>query len=317
MIIVTGGLGFIGINLIKSLTESRQEEIIVCDKRKTSKNLNISKLNILNPDNLFDYLNKNKKNLNAIIHLGAVSDTTEKNIDLILNNNYYLSLELWNFCSRFNIKFIYASSAATYGNGFYGFDDDLKLSELNKLQPLNPYGWSKHLFDVKVTKNYIENNFFPMCWAGLKFFNVYGPNEDHKGPQASVAYQMIKQIKSGMPIKLFRSHNEKYKDGEQLRDFIYVDDCINVINWFLNKNEFSGLYNVGSGVTRSFIDLASSISNSFGVDLNINWIDTPKNIRDQYQYFTKAKMDRLLKIGYNKDFYSLEKGLEKYVEMYS
>ncbi len=317
LIVVTGGLGFIGTNLILSLLENNQDEIIICDNRVTPKHHIFSKIKIIESEKLLEFLLKNKNYLKAIIHLGAITDTTERNIELILKNNYYFSLELWNFCSRFNIKFIYASSAATYGDGNLGFDDNLKLSNLSKLYPLNPYGWSKHLYDIKVTRSSLEEKLSPKCWAGLKFFNVYGPNEDHKGAQSSVAYQMIKQIKSGQPITLFRSHNNEYKDGEQLRDFIYVEDCVSVINWFLNRNEFTGIYNVGSGKARNFLDLASATCQFMDVDLKINWIDTPENVREQYQYFTQANMDKLYQIGYNEDFYTLEKGIEKYTKIYT
>ncbi|PPR80065.1 MAG: ADP-L-glycero-D-manno-heptose-6-epimerase [Alphaproteobacteria bacterium MarineAlpha2_Bin1] len=317
MIIITGGFGFIGVNLAISLLGNSDYEIIICDKRKMPDEFIDKKIKKIEPEKLFEFLKKNKKIITAIIHLGAITDTTERNINLILNNNYYFSLELWNFCSRYNIKYIYASSAATYGDGYLGFDDNLDLSNLSKLQPLNPYGWSKHLFDIKVVRNCIEEKLSPECWAGLKFFNVYGPNEEHKGAQSSVAYQMIKQIKSGLPITLFKSHNERYKDGEQLRDFIYVEDCINVINWFLNINNFSGIYNVGSGKARNFLDLASSVCNSMNVDIEINWIDTPESVRDQYQYFTEAKMEKLYRMGYNKNFYSLEMGVDEYIKMYT
>ena len=315
MILVTGGLGFIGTNLVKFLKEQKHNEIIICDKNKTPRFVDDKNLDIIEFANIFEFLNQNKKYITAIVHLGAITDTTEKDVDLILKNNYFFSLDLWNFAKQNNIKFVYASSAATYGNGSLGFDDSLELSNLSKLRPLNPYGWSKHLYDIKIIRECLYKNQSPECWAGLKFFNVYGPYEDNKGSQSSVAHQMINKIKSGLPITLFRSHNVKYKDGEQMRDFIYVEDCVKVIDWILKQDKFSGLYNVGSGVARKFIDLATSICASIGVDPNIKWIDTPSNIRSQYQYFTEAKIDKLVGCGYKKNFYSIEEGIIKFIKV--
>ncbi len=315
MILVTGGFGFIGSNLVKFLKEKRHNEIVICDKNEFPRFFDYKGISVIEPENIFRFLNQNKKNITAIVHLGAITDTTERDVDLILKNNYFFSLDLWSFSKQHNIKFIYASSAATYGNGSLGFNDALQLNDLSKLKPLNPYGWSKHLYDIKITREYLNKNQFPECWAGLKFFNVYGPYEDYKGTQSSVAHQMINNIKSGLPINLFRSHNDKYGDGEQMRDFIYVEDCVNVIDWILNQKKFNGLYNVGSGVARKFIELATSVCASIGVDLNIKWIDTPSNVRAQYQYFTEANMGKLISSGYQKNFYSLEEGIKKFIEI--
>lgn len=320
MIVVTGGAGFIGSNVVAALTAKGDREVAICDVFGNSdKWLNVSKhelAGVISPPDLLDFLNSESFRMEAIIHLGAVTDTTETDVDLILRNNFKFSLMLWDWCARHEAAFIYASSAATYGDGRQGFEDSDSMSSLARLRPLNPYGWSKHLFDRRVARIMAERLPAPEKWAGLKFFNVFGPNEYHKGRMSSVALQVHDSILIGEPVRLFRSHNPDYEDGGQMRDFIYVEDCVAAIEWILDQDEMTGLYNMGTGQARSFLDMAYAVADAMGEELTVDWIDTPADLRDKYQYFTEAKMDRLREVGFSKTFTSLEDGVKRYVQQF-
>ena len=291
MIIVTGGEGFIGKNLINKLKRNGFTNIINLDTNSMGLEL------------IIDFITFNN-DIECIFHLGAISDTTETNKDLLKKYNLDFSVFIWNYCTTFKIPLIYASSAATYGNGDNGFDDD----DLN-LSPLNLYGISKHQFDLFIK----EQKETPPNWYGLKFFNVYGNGEAHKGKMASVVYHFYNQIKKTGELKLFKSHRDNILDGEQKRDFIYVDDIIDVCLYLYNNKPQSGIYNVGTGKARTYNDLAKIVFKTLGIEEKISYIDTPINIRNSYQYFTEAKMDKLKSIGYNINFHELEDGISKYI----
>ena len=258
----------------------------------------------------FQWLSENHKFVQFIFHIGARTDTTEfdKSVFDVLNLGY--SKKVWNACIEFGLPLIYASSAATYGTGESGYDDNHKLVE--KLKPLNPYAESKNEFDKWALKQKKK----PYFWVGLKFFNVYGPNEYHKGRMASVIFHTFNQIKATGKMKLFRSHNPEFKNGEQMRDFVYIKDVLNVLYFFMHLRKNSGIYNFGTGKARTFLDLAKNTFKAINRDVNIEFIDTPEDIRDKYQYFTEAKMDKLFSIGYKKQFHSLEQGIDDYVKNY-
>jgi len=320
MIVVTGGAGFIGSNILAALEAKGEQRLVVCDRlRANGKWQNIGKrelADIVHPEQLFDFLQTNKKPLKAIIHMGAISATTETDADKISANNFSLSLALWKWCAFHEVRLIYASSAATYGDGRQGFDDDWSIGHLAKLRPMNAYGWSKHVFDRRVARKIADGSKTPPQWAGLKFFNVYGPNEYHKGTQQSVVAQIYPHAAASAPYPLFRSHHPDYKDGEQLRDFISVDDCVAVVMWLLDNPKVNGIFNVGTGKARSFIDLTSAVYRALGKEPKIKFQDTPMAIRDKYQYFTEAKVDRLRAAGYAKPFIGLEEGVTDYVKSF-
>ena len=286
MIVITGGAGFIGSNLAAALAE-RGERIAICDHLGSGdKWRNIAKLEIedlVPPDQILDYLGDVTNRVRALIHLGAISDTTARDADALAENNFRLSTWLWRFCAEHNKQFLYASSAATYGDGAQGFDDSAAIEYLARLRPLNGYGWSKHLFDRWVARRLAEGGPVPVQWAGLKFFNAYGPNEYHKGAQASVAYHLFQQVGAGQPARLFQSHNPDYPDGGQMRDFIWVGDCVEVLMWLLENRRVNGLFNVGTGKARSFADLARALFKAMDRPENIEYVPTPEEIRDKYQ----------------------------------
>jgi ADP-L-glycero-D-manno-heptose 6-epimerase len=319
MIIVTGGAGFIGSNIVAALSE-RGADIVVCDCMGADERWrNIAKhkvLDIVEPDALFPFMDRNFDKIDAVIHMGAISSTTETNIDLIVENNLRLSIDLWEWCGRNQTRLIYASSAATYGDGDAGFEDENSEDSLARLRPLNAYGWSKHAFDRRVLNDFATGRQRPPQWAGLKFFNVYGPNEYHKGSMKSVIAQIFPDASSGNPVTLFKSHNPKYADGGQLRDFVYVNDCVDVIIWFLENEIISGLFNLGTGQARSFADLAAATFAALNQKPNIVYKDMPTEIRDRYQYFTQADMTNLRAAGYDKPFTNLEDGAADYVQNY-
>jgi ADP-L-glycero-D-manno-heptose 6-epimerase len=267
-------------------------------------------------ENTVEALDAYADEITAVFHLGAISTTTETDADKILNNNFTLSAALWGRCIEYNISFIYASSAATYGDGACGFEDTFTQDSLSQLRPLNPYGWSKHLFDRWVCHQ-VENGLpTPPQWAGLKFFNVYGPNETHKGSQKSVVASLVPQILETGTAKLFKSYHPDYADGGQLRDFVYVDDCVGVMEWLHANPQVSGLFNVGTGKARSFKDLALATFAALGKEPQLEYIDMPVTLRDKYQYFTQASMDRLFQAGYPGPMTSLEDGVRDYVQNY-
>jgi ADP-L-glycero-D-manno-heptose 6-epimerase len=317
MIIVTGAAGFIGSNLVAAL-EARGERVVVCDwLGSEDKWRNLAKRNldaIIAPEQLDEFLKTQGRDLDAIFHMGAISTTTEKNVDLIVENNIRLSQKLWNWCSEMKVKFIYASSAATYGDGSKGFKDGENAEQLAKLHPLNPYGWSKHFFDrwLMQHKGFSGS---PQC-VGLKFFNVYGPNEYHKGGQRSVAHQIFPYTQRGEAFPLFKSHNPQYEDGGQLRDFIWVGDCVQVMLWLYDRPKVSGLFNLGTGKARSFADLAVAVYQAAGKAPMIQYRPMPQELQEKYQYFTEADMGKLRAAGYTAPFTSLEDGVKLYVQKY-
>ncbi|MBT3702850.1 MAG: ADP-glyceromanno-heptose 6-epimerase [Alphaproteobacteria bacterium] len=318
MIVVTGGAGFIGANIVAALEARGISEIVVCDwLGHEDKWRNIAKrelAGVVPPEDLFDFLHMEAGNVEAIFHMGAISATTETDGDRIMENNFQLSMDLWQWCEAHNARLIYASSAATYGDGQQGFDDDGSADGLKKLQPLNLYGWSKHLFDRRIARLVADGAGTPRQWAGLKFFNVYGPNEYHKGNMRSVVAQVHESITSGRPVMLFKSHHADYEDGGQLRDFVYIDDCVDVMMWLYDNPDVSGLFNLGTGKARTFADLATAVYSALGKEADFSFIDTPVEIRDKYQYFTQAHMGRLLSAGYDAPFTELEQGVQKYVQ---
>ncbi|HRH49637.1 MAG TPA: ADP-glyceromanno-heptose 6-epimerase [Panacibacter sp.] len=320
-IIVTGAAGFIGSCMVQYLNEQGYENLILVDdfgveeKRKNWEGKQFA--NIVERYNLFDWLHLHQPKIDFVIHLGARTDTTEFDYAVHEELNVEYSQDVWNYCTAYNVPLIYASSAATYGGGEFGYDDNHEVIE--KLQPLNPYGISKNEFD----KWALQQHNAPPFWAGLKFFNVYGPNEYHKGRMASVIFHAFNQIKKDGEVKLFKSHRPDFKDGEQLRDFVYVKDVVKVIDWMMQSMvngqwsiDKNGLYNLGNGKARSFYDLAAATFKGLELKPNISFIDIPGDIRDKYQYFTEANMQKLRKAGYTETFYSLEDGVDDYLRNY-
>ena len=320
MIIVTGGAGFIGSNILEGLERQHYKDLVVIDTLGCEdKWKNIAKRElaaIVAPENALEYLNAHKDEIQAIIHMGAISTTTEKDVDLIIRSNFQLSWDMWCFCRDNNKQFIYASSAATYGDGSKGFDDEDNQLYLNNLKPLNPYGWSKALFDRKVCRERDEKRKLPKQYVGLKFFNVYGPNEYHKGGQKSVIAHIFPDVKNDNEVKLFKSYNPKYKDGWQLRDFVYVNDIVCVILWMLEHPNISGLFNVGTGQARSFYDLAKATWSAMGKEPKIGFRDMPEELRGKYQYYTQANLEKLRRVGYLQPMTSLEDGVKDYIQNY-
>lgn len=312
-IVVTGAAGFIGSVLANYLNINNLDNIIIVDdftKLEKLPNYNTLPYDRIEREQFIDWLDKHHNDIDTVIHLGARTDTTEFDYSVFEKLNLNYSKNIWNICTNYGIDLYYASSAATYGDGALGYDDDLEI--IDKLQPLNPYGLSKNEFDKWAIKQINK----PKHWAGFKFFNVYGPNEYHKKRMASVVFHGYNQIKDEGKIKLFKSHRPDYKDGEQKRDFVYVKDVIKVLFWFLEHRPENSIYNLGTGTARSFIDLAKSIFSAMNIKENIEFIDMPKDIRDKYQYFTEANMTKLHNIGYNYSFYSLENGISDYVKNY-
>ncbi len=314
MIVVTGAAGFIGSCMVSKLNQENFKDIVVVDDfshEQKNKNLigkTFSKQ--VHRDQFFDWLKENENQVQFIFHIGARTDTGEFNIDLLDRLNLNYTKQMWKYCVEFGIPLLYASSAATYGLGEHGYTDSHDL--VNKLAPLNPYGDSKNNFD----KWALEQDRQPYFWAGMKFFNVYGPNEYHKKRMASVVYHTFNQVTKTGAVKLFKSHNPKFEDGKQLRDFVYVKDVVEVLYFFMHHRKNSGLYNLGTGKARAFLDLANSTFTSMNKIQNISFVDTPEDIRDKYQYFTQADMTKLRSIGYDKPFLSLEEGVEDYVTNY-
>ncbi len=314
MIVVTGGAGFIGSNLIARLNEMGHDDIIVVDRLGTDekwKNLNGLKFNdIFDKDEFYKEIVEETFpfGLDVIFHLGACSSTTETDADYLLQNNYRYSLELVKYALPRKTRFIYASSAATYGNGENGYDDK---GDIGKLRPLNMYGYSKQMFDLWLRKMGIAEKV-----VGLKYFNVYGPNEYHKETMRSVVHKAFEQIRDTGKVKLFKSYREEYKDGEQMRDFIYVNDAVDMTLYFMENRDTNGLFNVGTGKARTWNDLVTAVFKAIGKEPNIEYIEMPEDLRDQYQYFTEAKMDKMREAGYDKEINSLENGIEDYVKNY-
>lgn len=319
MLIVTGGLGFIGSNLVYGLNKINQNNIIICDTANSKLKKNYLKKakykKIISPPSFFYFLEKNKKKIKYIFHLGAITATTSLDFKKLLKNNLEFSIKILKFCTNNKIGFIYASSASTYGDGSNGFNDYENYVYLNKLKPLNLYGRSKHFFDLYISEKVKKKKKkLPVQWVGLKFFNVYGKNEKHKKKQMSIISYLTPLINKNQKINLFKSHNKNFKDGEQKRDFIHVSDCISVILWFYKNKKISGLFNVGTGKARTFIDTIKILFKQLNKKEKINFIDTPKNIRKHYQYFTKANLNKLKKYGYKKKFKDIEDGIKLFVK---
>jgi ADP-L-glycero-D-manno-heptose 6-epimerase len=316
LVVVTGGAGFIGSNIAVDLAAAGLRVVVSDLLRSGEKWRNIAAAqlhDLIRPDSLFDWLDRHRDGVAAIVHMGAISSTTETDIDRFVANNIRLTLDLWRWCGANQIRLIYASSAATYGDGRVGFHDDMSPAALAALRPLNAYGWSKHLVDRRVIDDTVRGLPTPLQWAALKFFNVYGPNEAHKGDMRSMASKILPTVRAGGEVILFRSHDPRYADGEQSRDFIYVKDCVAVVRWLLSQPSTSGLFNVGTGSARSFLDLVSAVSAALGRAPKIRFVDTPAAIRDQYQYFTQADITKLRAAGFASSFYTLEDGIRDLV----
>lgn len=313
-IAITGAAGFIGSYLAGYLNRLGYERLLLVDDfSNAAKELNLAGkvyTEQIHRDAFAGYLEENPQTVKYIFHLGARTDTTEMRYEVHKRLNLDYSKELWRICTEQQIPLVYASSAATYGNGEHGYTDSHDI--VSRLEPLNPYGLSKNRFDLWA----LEQLFTPPFWAGVKFFNVYGPNEYHKGRMASVIFHAYKQIITSGEMRLFRSHHPDYKDGEQMRDFIYVADIVNICYWLMQQQPVPGLYNAGTGKARSFNDLAYAIFHTLGMQPRIHYIDTPEDIRDKYQYFTEADMHKLHNAGYEGKFNTLEEGVEDYVTHY-
>lgn len=314
MIVVTGAAGFIGSCLVRKLNDERFFDVVVVDdfsNSDKSPNLEGKRFSAkVHRDEFATWLKQNHRFVQFVFHIGARTDTTEMNTDIFDRLNLNYTKTVWKLCIEYGLPLVYASSAATYGAGELGYDDDESI--ISRLKPLNPYGVSKNEFD----KWALKENKAPYFWAGLKFFNVYGPNEYHKGRMASVIFHAYNQIQKSGEMKLFRSHRPDYKDGEQKRDFVYVKDVVDVCYFLMHHRRDSGIYNLGSGKARTFLDLAKNIFYALDKEPNIKFIDTPIDIRDTYQYFTEANMEKLISIGYDLPFHPLEQGVQDYVQNY-
>ncbi len=320
MILVTGAAGFIGSAFVWELNHHGRNDLILCDKLGCgNKWLNINgkkTYDWIDRDSLFEFLSNSKTEIEAVIHMGACSSTVQDDGDFLLRNNYEYSKNLWKWCTHTNVNFIYASSAATYGDGSMGYSDQGRLPDYEKLRPLNKYGLSKHLFDLWALKQ----KHTPPQWFGLKFFNVYGPNEYHKGNMASMVFHSFNQLRQCGKVSLFRSYREEIKDGEQKRDFVYIKDITSILYFFLSsKNNYvpSGIYNAGTGTARTFYDLALNTAQNLNYDAqNIEFTEMPEKLKGKYQYYTQAEMTKLQAAGYNIPMTTLEDGIKDYVVNY-
>ena len=319
-IVITGGAGFVGSNVVAKLAAENKYDLVVCDRFGSSdkwRNIRNHQLwEVISPEFLITWLKDHLDDVEAIVHMGGISSTAEKDIDLILRENLSFSMALWKWCNNNKKRFIYASSSTTYGDGANGFDDDTSLDYLKKLHPLSGAGWSKSLLDIHIATSVARGDVSTPQWVGLKLFNSYGPNEYHKDTQKSVICQMFPHAEVGAAVRLFKSYNDKYADGGQMRDMIYVKDIADVVAWTLENPSVSGLFNLGSGKARSFNDMAAAVFGALGKETNINYISMDEELKPNYQYFTEAKMDRLRTAGYTKDFTSLEDGVTDYVQNY-
>jgi ADP-L-glycero-D-manno-heptose 6-epimerase len=318
MLLVTGGAGFIGSNVVAALNEAGRADVVVNDILGTDqrwRNLAKRRLaDVVAPSDLMHWLDGRK--LDAVIHMGAISDTTATDADLVIETNFRTSMRLLDWCTAARVPFIYASSAATYGEGTAGFDDVWSPQALQQLRPMNLYGWSKHLFDQALVERFTKKEKLPPQWAGLKFFNVFGPNEYHKGEMMSLLAKRFDDAKAGKSIRLFKSDREGIADGEQKRDFVFVEDVVSVVLWLLKSGVPNGIFNVGTGTARSFKDLMSAMFVALGKAPNLEYIDMPPALRGTYQYFTQADVAKLQSAGYNAGFTPLEDAVRSYVTQY-
>jgi ADP-L-glycero-D-manno-heptose 6-epimerase len=318
MIIVTGAAGFIGSNIVADLNAAGRTDLILVDELGTqSKWKNIAKRRFQDfvlPSELHSLLGKLSGG-DLVFHMGANSSTTVTDGDAVLINNFRTSKNLWDWCVATKTPLIYASSAATYGDGALGFADDQRLDALDALRPLNLYGWSKHAFDKWAVER-SDAGHAPPQWCGLKFFNVYGPNENHKGDMRSLVSKNAAIVSQGGTIKLFKSHRPDFEDGQQLRDFVYVKDCTSVMLWLAGQPQVNGIFNLGTGVARSFVDLVRAIGRALDKPVNLEFFDMPESIRVNYQYFTRAEMNKLVAAGYRMEMHTLEDGVADYVRRY-
>jgi ADP-L-glycero-D-manno-heptose 6-epimerase len=321
IVFVTGGAGFIGSNIVARMAEDRDLDVVVCDRLREAdagKWRNIAKHPIgdfVAPQDMFEWLEKRWRDVELVVHMAAVSSTTEPDADKIVHSNFTLSRDLFRWCADRQRRLIYASSAATYGAGEGGFVDDNDYEALAKLRPLNTYGWSKALFDAFAARQ-ASRDYAPPQWVGLKFFNVYGPNEEHKHSMKSVASQIWPHVREGHAVQLFKSYRKDVPDGGQKRDFVYVRDAADVTRWLFDTPEVNGIFNLGSGEARTFEDLARQVFEAAGKNAQIDYTPMPPAIRDKYQYFTQASMERLRAAGYAKPMTTLEDGIGDYVRGY-
>ncbi len=316
LILVTGGAGFIGSHIVNDLAAAGMRVVVADLLGSDGKWRNIATARLhdfIRPEAIFDWFAHEGDSVAAVVHMAAISTTTEPDSDRYVASNIRLTLDLWNWCASHQKRFIYASSAATYGDGTTGFVDDESPSALAKLRPLNPYGWSKHVVDRRVIDDVSRGLPTPPQWAGLKFFNVYGAHEAHKGSMQSMVAKIVPVISAGEAVNLFRSHHPEYRDGGQLRDFVYVKDCAAVVRWLLDNRSVNGLFNVGTGTARSFLDLVGAVYAELGVEPDIRFVDTPAELRAQYQYFTQADMRKLRAAGFSAPFHTIESGVKDYI----
>lgn len=318
MIVITGGAGMIGSMIAWHLnTVLGRDDIVIADRINHPdqwQNLcHRHYANYLDKDELLPWLDTTKEKIDAVIHMGAISATTERDFNKLVADNIRYSQQLWTWCAKHKVPFLYASSAATYGDGSRGYDDE---TEIDALRPLNGYGYSKQFFDQWALRQISEKKAVPPQWCGFKFFNVYGPNEYHKERMASVAFHSFNQFRELGTVKLFKSNIPEYADGMQLRDFVYVKDAAAIAAYFLDHRDQSGIFNIGTGQARAFKDLATAVMNSMGKKPSITYIDMPQDLHGKYQYFTQASMSKLKAAGYDRPFYSLEDGVNDYVQNY-
>lgn len=319
-ILVTGGAGFIGSNLVAELLKRNTHHIVVCDTfGHSDKWRNLAKhpvFEVISPEHIFEWLEINRQQIDMIFHLGAISSTVEKDVDLLVHHNFSLSLKMWRWAAARGVRLLYTSSASVYGDGSNGFDDVLDVEYMSKLRPLSGYGWCKQMFDIHVAGAHARGEASQTQWVGLRLFNVYGPNEYHKDDQRSVLSKMATQVVQSAAVRLFRSYDPQFKDGEQKRDVLYIKDCVRVMLWFLDHPEVSGLYNLGTGQSCSFNDMARALFKAVGREPNIHYFDMPEYLVSNYQYFTEANIKRLRDAGYSDSFTPLEEGVSDYVKNY-
>jgi ADP-L-glycero-D-manno-heptose 6-epimerase len=316
-VLITGVAGFIGSNLARAFAHTGYR-VVGCDRMGSDqrwRNLRDVPLHdLIRPEALPAWLAAEGDSVGLVVHMGAISTTTETDIDAILRDNIRFSLDLWTWCCGTNVRFLYASSASTYGDGAVGFVDDESPEAMARLSPMNAYGWSKHVVDQRILSDHRRGNTIQTGWAGLKFFNVYGPGEDHKGAMRSVVNKIIPVVQSGQQVELFRSYRLDYADGEQKRDFVFIDDIVDVLLWLAQVNPpVTGLFNLGTGQARSWNDLARAVFTACGMPERITYVEMPEEVRSHYQYFTEAPMDRLRTAGWNRPFTTLEEGVRRYV----